>query len=172
MIPLPNLTATQVARFNAQVTPGDGCWLWTGEVTNNGHGRFVLWPGGRRLRLLAHRVAYFLDTGTDPGEDLVRHSCDNPPCVNPAHLSTGRQKDNMGDARARGRLNLTGLEEWRRQRDAVVASRLEANRKTCAVCRVAKTLEEFARHRGYPDGRQYRCKSCVSQAARTRRGAA
>jgi hypothetical protein len=64
---------------------------------------------------LAHRVAYQLATGTTladepklrPGSVCVLHTCDNPPCCNPAHLRLGTQGENVRDAAAKGRL-LTG----------------------------------------------------------------
>ena len=37
---------------------------------------------------------------------VVRHSCDNPPCVNPEHLLLGTQADNMADKINRGRANV------------------------------------------------------------------
>jgi hypothetical protein len=51
----------------------------------------------------AHRLAYAL---TFPGWDSkqkVLHRCDNPPCVNPAHLFIGSQADNVADMIAKGR---------------------------------------------------------------------
>ena len=84
------------ARFNRKVDKScaGGCWEWRGTL-NRGYGSI----GG----LMAHRIAYYLAHGLDPGDLLVRHDCDNKPCVNPAHLQLGTQADNMRDARVRGR---------------------------------------------------------------------
>jgi hypothetical protein len=102
-----------VRRFWTQVDKTGECWIWTGEVNNKGYGRFSLYAPGihRRVgRVLTHRLALML-TGVDLADGaIVMHSCDNPPCVNPAHLSVGTQTDNMRDCLAKGRMNLSGLE--------------------------------------------------------------
>lgn len=51
----------------------------------------------------AHRVAYFFHYGIDPGELDVMHSCDNPPCCNPNHLSRGTRAENHKDMRTKKR---------------------------------------------------------------------
>lgn len=53
-----------------------------------------------------HRVVYAESRGLDISEIkgfVVRHSCDNPECVNPSHLQIGTQRDNVMDMIARGR---------------------------------------------------------------------
>lgn len=48
-----------------------------------------------------------------PGEScaVVRHTCDNPPCVNPDHLIGGTYADNVRDMYDRGRQN----PRWKRK---------------------------------------------------------
>jgi hypothetical protein len=77
------------------------CWEWKLYRTKKGYGSFQL--SRRHGPKRAHRVAYYLHTGTNPGDLRVRHSCDNPPCCNPVHLRLGTDLDNVRDMIERGR---------------------------------------------------------------------
>lgn len=74
------------------------CWLWIGDKTDGGYGRITI--KGKKVR--AHRLSYCLYKG-DPGDKLVLHTCDTPPCVNPEHLFLGTDLDNTLDKMAKGR---------------------------------------------------------------------
>lgn len=95
-----SFTAMDLARFWARVNKTPDCWLWTGEVNNQGYGRHSLWRGGRK-RVLAHRFAYLLATGEAP--EVVMHVCDTPRCVRRRHLVAGDQAANMSDCVQKGR---------------------------------------------------------------------
>lgn len=86
--------------FWSQVEKGDGCWCWTGNRHRQGYGRLKV--NGRTT--YAHRIAYELECGPVPSGLKVLHGCDNPPCCNPAHLSTGTQLANVADAVRKGRM--------------------------------------------------------------------
>lgn len=82
----------------------DECWPWFNGKGKHGRGQMTL--GGQTVP--APRVAYLLYVGDIPDHDshhgnVVRHTCDNPPCVNPKHLIIGTQKDNLRDRDERGR---------------------------------------------------------------------
>lgn len=71
------------------------CWPWVGTIHKDGHGSYDGLP--------AHRMVYQALYGPLTDEVVVRHTCDNPPCCNPAHLITGSHADNVADRVARDR---------------------------------------------------------------------
>src|SRR5689334_7112424 len=58
------------------------CWLWTGARNPSGHGHLML----RKKEVKPHRVAWVIARGNIPDGVCILHRCDNPPCVNDAHL--------------------------------------------------------------------------------------
>ena len=84
----------------------DECWEWSGPKNVNGYG--VIWTGtnvhNKRMSERAHRFSYVLQNKTNIGDkDCVMHSCDNPSCVNPKHLSVGTFADNNRDRSKKNR---------------------------------------------------------------------
>lgn len=92
---------TYIERFWEKVEIGEAgdCWEWTAYKTKKGYGRFQLSGSPER----AHRVAWALTFGPVPDGLFVCHHCDNPGCVNPAHLFIGTNSDNQLDSVCKGR---------------------------------------------------------------------
>jgi hypothetical protein len=102
--PLPPLSESDVQRFYAGVdrrAPGE-CWTWK-RARQQGKGKEYGLFKAKGKMLKSSRVAYFLHNGIDPAPHLICHTCDNPPCCNPAHLFAGSQDDNRKDCKAKGR---------------------------------------------------------------------
>lgn len=76
------------------------CWMWIGAKNHLGYGQINF----RNKRIPATRAIWMLVWDEKPASKMhVCHRCDNPSCVNPAHLFLGTAKDNMRDCIAKGR---------------------------------------------------------------------
>lgn len=75
------------------------CWEWGGSIDSYGYG--ALNYNGKTLK--SHRVSYEIYYA-EPLNDLhCLHKCDNRKCVNPLHLFSGTNLDNMKDKIQKGR---------------------------------------------------------------------
>jgi hypothetical protein len=80
--------------------PKDKCWEWTGPRDAEGYG-FLPHKG---KEYMAHRVSWVITRKKNiPEGHVILHSCDNPPCCNPYHLTPGTTQENIADRVAKGR---------------------------------------------------------------------
>lgn len=86
----------------ADVTNTDECIHWKYSKDSSGYGLFKM----NNKLYKTHRLSYQLScAAADITQSMVMHSCDNPSCINPKHLSAGTNADNMRDMYSKGRGN-------------------------------------------------------------------
>ncbi|GAA3852233.1 hypothetical protein GCM10023084_03040 [Streptomyces lacrimifluminis] len=96
------VTAADIARFEAKFAVTGECWVWTARLTTDGYGGFHFWSA-----LRAHRFAYLVTRGPVPDGLVLDHQCHNRDetcaggigclhrcCVNPAHLELASRREN------------------------------------------------------------------------------
>lgn len=137
---MPKRTQDVPALFWSRVDKGSEseCWLWTGRVTSHAwgeYGRFWVTDVGY---VRAHRYSYELVNGPLPDGLFVMHACDNPRCVNPAHLSTGTHTDNMRDMATKGRSHWSQITECTKGHP-YAGSNLRVDSKGHRFCRTCAT---------------------------------
>lgn len=138
---------TVESRFWSKVDTGPGlfeCWPWRGATNGRGYGWFHNEHGRGEG---AHRAAWRLSGRELPAELDVLHSCDNPACVNVAHLHLGTARDNAREMVERGRHRTGGpRSECRRGHPLVgfnVFARADGKRE-CRTCIYAARRARWA----------------------------
>jgi len=134
-----------IRRFQASFTVGleDECWLWQRSMHVKGYGQ--LKKTGERVQAYAHRVAYELAFGEIPLHRQVCHKCDNPRCINPAHLFVGTSGDNHQDMKRKGR-HLYGV------RNAIAVLTDQKVREIRALLTVGVSQRELGMRYGVSQG--------------------
>jgi hypothetical protein len=103
MLPPRTPAVDKIDLIGWTVDPNTGCWEWNGRRDNTPKSTYARVDDENSRPVLTHRIAYIKWVGELAPEAVLLHSCDNPGCINPDHLTAGTQADNLHDMAAKGR---------------------------------------------------------------------
>lgn len=89
-----SLGESGIAKFWQRVDKGMSCWNFRGELIQ-GYGHVYVRHHGKRKRIRAHRLAWFLLKGPIPEGLVTDHLCRNRRCVNPDHIELVTNRENV-----------------------------------------------------------------------------
>ena len=130
-------------RFMCRVEISESCWIWKSSKNTAGYGRTNLMGRGHKTQF-AHRLSWELFVGKINDGMNILHTCDNPSCVRPSHLSIGTQSDNIVDAVRKGRHRNTKKNSCKNGHPLNGSNLvMRGKSRACRICRNANSLRLY-----------------------------
>ena len=107
-----------------------GCLEWTRWRNAEGYG----FTSFRSHNEPTHRLMFMATKGPIPEGGIIRHRCDNPPCMEPEHLLLGTEADNTADTIERGRHFRASKTHCKRGHDLSNALITSDGNRACRIC--------------------------------------
>lgn len=70
------------------------CRIWDGPLSG-GYARVEVREGGRRRKVLVHRLMWVATFGPAPVGAVADHRCDTPACIHPGHVNMVTDQENI-----------------------------------------------------------------------------
>lgn len=145
----PPKRKSAIERFHELVDTSagpDGCHPWMGNRDGDGYGNFF---ANRQPHRATRWILGYTRGHSLSSEEWALHHCDNPPCVNLAHLYIGDASQNAADRERRGRggAQKRALPTHCRNRHEYTPDNIyvQSGKRQCRTCRAANLQRKYQR---------------------------